>query len=123
MDTEQTLQHFGVKGMRWGVRREAPTAADDATRVNEYKKTAKRGGTDALTTKQLQELVTRMNLEQQYSRMTAKPSVIKRGLNFANGVLSAGNTVNQAIQFVNSPGGKLLKEQIEKKVASRVVSG
>jgi len=116
---DDVLEHFGVKGMHWGVRRSRLPSSSDAARVNSSKKIAKKSGTDALSTKDLQELVTRMNLEQQYSRMTSKPGPIKRGLNFTNGVLSAGNTVNQAIQFTNSPSGKFLRSQIEEKIKSR----
>lgn len=124
MDTvEDVLEHFGIKGMQWGVRRNAhgdssSGASDDALRVASSKKKIKKGSTKALTTKELQDVVNRMNLEQQYSRLTAKPSKVKKGLSFVNGVLNAGNTVNQAIQFSNSPVGKMLGEQLKSKVST-----
>ena len=97
---ENQLQHFGVKGMRWGVRKRKDvgiaevtvlndlkrtptarivtkkgagiTASDDAARAAGYKQVAKKSGTNALDNKQLQELVTRMNLEQKYSKLQQK---------------------------------------------------
>lgn len=68
---DDVLEHFGIKGMRWGVRRKNPQhpASDDATLAKAHKAKAKASGTKALSNKELQELVTRMNLEQQYSRL------------------------------------------------------
>jgi hypothetical protein len=71
---DDVLEHFGVKGMKWGVRggKGTPTAhpsSDDAQRAAESKAKVKSGGTKALTTKELQDLVTRMNLEQQFTRL------------------------------------------------------
>jgi hypothetical protein len=118
---EIELEHFGKKGMKWGVRRSPkPGASEDAQRTTAYKKTAKRGGTKALSTKELQDLVTRMNLEQQYSRLAKGNSAVTKGKDTANSILSVGNTVNQAVQFANSPAGKILRQQLVKQVAKRV---
>lgn len=93
------LAHYGVKGMRWGVRRrrgigsEGPTGvtvkvkpgrgivktsgghthpvSDDAVRAAAVRQVAKVSSTHALTNKDLQDAITRMNLEQQFSRLTA----------------------------------------------------
>lgn len=100
---ERILAHYGVKGMKWGVRKsEHPTAqpveikkvpgkkvvtkggkfrpsSDDALRVATSKQIAKKSSTDALSTKELQELVNRMNLEQNYKRLsTQQQSVGKK---------------------------------------------
>lgn len=81
-EAEDFIEHFGVKGMKWGVRKRASTlvskakggpkepASEDAVKAKALKKTAKTSSTDALSNKQLQDLVTRMNLEQQYSRLS-----------------------------------------------------
>lgn len=123
------LAHFGVKGMRWGVHRSRdisvggqtrPRVSGDVQRVTDIQKVVKKGGTKAISNKELQDLVTRMNLEQQYSRLTQKPSRLKQGLAFANTLFSAGNTVNQAMQFSGSPAGKALAEQF--KIVKKVVT-
>lgn len=89
------LAHYGVKGMRWGVRRSSkPTgpeditlktvpgkrvsaqggrrhpASEDARTVAVYKQKARKSTVDSLSNKELQALVNRMNLEQNYSRLT-----------------------------------------------------
>ena len=97
MPTKRQLTHYGIKGMHWGVRREDPhptsdrvetkngkirsvtlskarqennSESHDAARAAILKKTAATKSTDSLSNKELQDLVTRMNLEQQYSRLT-----------------------------------------------------
>jgi hypothetical protein len=44
-------------------------ASEDAKKAAVYKRTAKKSSTDALSTKELTDLVSRMNMEQQYDRL------------------------------------------------------
>lgn len=83
-EVDYVLEHFGVKGMRWGVRKSRggvtilgrrsakPTPSEDKVAANTARaKISKRGNTDALTNKEMQTLVTRMNLEQNLTRLSA----------------------------------------------------
>lgn len=76
------LEHFGVKGMRWGVRhrpgavtlgrRAKPIPSEDKVRAEAAKaKIGRRGNTDALSNQELQTVIARMNLEQQIARYSA----------------------------------------------------
>ena len=68
---EDFLQHFGVKGMKWGVRRASKESASvDSTRKTDLKKRAKRSGVKALTNSEIQDAINRMNLEQQFKRLS-----------------------------------------------------
>jgi hypothetical protein len=85
------LEHYGIKGMRWGKRKassddgssstssvqatpiEKPKASADASAVSTYKSRVAAGGVDALSTKELQQLVNRQNLEQQYAKLNPAP--------------------------------------------------
>ena len=79
-EVDDILAHFGVKGMKWGVRklsggvgigrREKPAPSEDRIKADQAKaKIGRRGNTDPLTNKELQTLITRMNLEQQLVRL------------------------------------------------------
>lgn len=73
------LEHFGIKGMKWGVRREqartaAKAASDalvtpDAKQVKKVKSKMKVTGIDSVSNKELQSAIQRMNLEVQYSQL------------------------------------------------------
>lgn len=93
------LAHYGVKGMKWGVRKSSSERAEaaeakkakkaekieakkvarkeawkkpvdeDAAVAGQSRKRTETHGTDALSNKELQALVTRMNLEQQYTNL------------------------------------------------------
>lgn len=100
MNHAQTvLQHYGVKGMKWGKRKSEPTsvtttstpgrrvkakggtlqpASDDAVRAAATRQRARKSTTDSLSTKELQDLVTRMNLEQQYERLAGPSNPAKK---------------------------------------------
>ena len=124
---ESTLNHYGVKGMHWGVRKaesgggsSKPTSSGPKPRVSEDAKSVEkafgkinRGGTDTLSNQELQHLVNRLNLEQQYSRLTtsgtAQAATTDRGHTAVKTMLSYGKTANDIHKFMRSPTGKLLK--------------
>jgi hypothetical protein len=99
------LEHFGVKGMRWGVRREgavttqthldtgllrrrtqvrakggqAQPAHADAVVAAVQKQKLKKSGTDALSTQELRELANRLQVEKQVEILTSS-----KGKQFVN---------------------------------------
>lgn len=145
-DPTNALGHFGVKGMHWGVRRsEMNTGAatpvsvkarpgklvktgggknhpahEDALRVAESRQKARKSTTDALSNRELQDLVSRMNLEQQYSTLIAKnPRAGADVQKFIKKTMAAGKTVNDVHNFLNSPAGKLAKTALKAKLQNR----
>ena len=105
---EVTLAHSGVLGMRWGVRRtEAQLGTDkkvlDASKniVGETKNinsaarnartTAKYKEAEFLTDQELKDRVARMNLEQQYSNLSAAKT--SRGQSYVQNTLDVAGSV------------------------------
>lgn len=87
-ELEEILEHHGVKGMHWGVRRSAGSSTPpsaDAVRAAAAKKTVKTGGTKALSNAELQHLVTRLNLERQLSQIN--PSNKQKAIKFVTTLL------------------------------------
>lgn len=133
---QEFLEHHGVKGMRWGRRKEDSVPAGetrvtqkkpgikitaeggrgvpahaDAIKTASSKQVAKRSSTDALSTKDLQELITRMNLEQQYSKLSAGQT--SAGRKFVYDLL-LNTAKQQATKIVSDQAGKLVSEQLKK---------
>lgn len=94
-ESDEYLEHFGVKGMRWGVRRNddgtvsgkprAKSYSEDAQTAKDVAKKVKTSGLSSLSNKELQELNTRLNLEQQYTQLNQKTK--NEGQKFAESIL------------------------------------
>jgi hypothetical protein len=90
---DRILQHYGVKGMKWGVRRRRPVAPShgDANRSKRIVGRARENRTtDVLSNKDLQTAITRMNLEQQYNRLRPKSTSEKAKAWVAETLLGIG---------------------------------
>lgn len=113
-DVDDIVAHYGIKGMRWGIRRTKAELAgqpepitikakpgqkiktaggknqpvsEDAKEVAIVRQKAKASGPQSLTNKEMQTLVTRMNLEQQYKTLTEKSREKSLGEKFTENVL------------------------------------
>ena len=88
------LMHHGVKGMKWGVRRvKRSVASTNRRRTSRYSKDynetrlLRRKSSKQLSNEDLKKLNKRMNLEQEYNRLST--SEVNRGLSVAKKILSA----------------------------------
>jgi hypothetical protein len=118
------LAHYGVKGMKWGVRHDKPSggsssgstrqprsSADATEAARAMNKASSAGGLHVLSNQELQRAITRMNLENQYRNLTttAHQSELDRGLQSVEKLLKIGGTVEKARKFLNTPTGKAVK--------------
>ena len=120
--SDDSVEHSGIKGMKWGVRRsrkelarlrQGPSA--DAKEAHKALVKSKISGVESLSNKELNALNNRLNLEQNYARLSYQPSKLKKGLDTVGGLLKAGNTVNDAVKFAESPVGKKMAESLSGK--------
>jgi hypothetical protein len=116
---DEIIEHHGVKGMHWGVRRtraQLDSASEDFKKASAHRTTIKEhGGTHALQNNELQFVITRLNLEQQYSRLTEQPSQLKQGQKVIKEILGVGKTIQEVHTFVNGPLGKSIKKDLSKR--------
>jgi hypothetical protein len=116
------LEHFGVKGMHWGVRkaekRRAVSSTDANNAADAKAKIKKAGGTHVLTNQELQSLVSRMNLEQQLNTLKEKePTKFRKGKKIVKEIVDTGKTINDVYQLINSPVGKIVTDTAKNSLA------
>lgn len=120
---EDILEHHGVKGMRWGVRKTRsigggvrPVNKQYTSRDFQTAQALKSRKPSQLTNKQLKTLNDRMNLEQNYKRLN--PRVIDKGHNRVKYMLAfaatAGTAVAATSKVLNTPTGKRLMKKGER---------
>lgn len=120
---DDVLAHFGIKGMKWGVRRNSatkhPPAAKsiDAIRAEEArKKLGKKNDASALTNQELQHLVTRMNLERQLSTLTSQQP---KGAGAAGAKIAQEILLNVGKQQLTKIASDTVTKQIAKAAAKK----
>ncbi len=89
---KEFVEHYGTKGMRWGVRR----SKKQLTRSSSKSSTK---SVKSMSDTELRTAINRMNMEQQYTRLTANgnnKTVIKTGAAFVGGI--GMNVARQNIQ-------------------------
>ena len=119
-NADKVLAHFGIPGMKWGVRRKtgpnglvvnrkaSPKGSEDYIKSREVK--AK--GYKNLSTKELQDLTKRMQLEKQLRELSI--SDYTKGMEAAKAVLAVGTTAASIYALSTTPMGQAIKKAIIK---------
>ncbi len=93
---EDYLEHFGVKGMKWGVKRaENRVKVANSSDHNETRTIMKKS-VSAMSNAELQKANMRRQLETQYA--TLNPAAVTRGQKFAKNALAIGKTTGQVVE-------------------------
>ena len=94
------IEHYGVKGMRWGVRRKSSSTSSPASEDSKRHTANRKKGVKSLSDKELKDLANRLNTEQQVARLTSN------GESTAKRILAGVGTANAAIAALKSPAGQ-----------------
>lgn len=104
--------------MKWGVRKSSSSGSEHAPSADHvtaeaHKAKIKSSGVKALSNQELQQLVTRMNLEKQHRDLVAQnPSQVDKGHEHVKRVLKIAKTLQDIHNTVNSPAGKAARKLI-----------
>ena len=102
------LEHHGVKGMKWGVRRSKRQLARAA------KKSGGAKSAKDMSDAELRAVINRIDMERRYSTLTSQRSRASSGHNAVKAALATGATVNAAIAFARSPAGQAIRAGLSK---------
>ena len=117
---EQSLKHYGVKGMKWGqIRERGPNGRVTGKVVSEdhvNSRILKKKSTSEMSNRELKELNNRLQLEKTNRELQSRGALqkIKAGTAVAGTILAVGTTVTTAYNFVNSPAGKAVINGVKK---------
>lgn len=126
---DDVLEHYGVMGMHWGVRRSrssgggrlrsTPKSArgkmeEVEKKLSDHQRAIelRRRGVKNLTTAELKELTNRLQLEKTYKQMMPKgklanaEAILKR-------TVDLGGTLERAYTLANSEAGRKLRKHVE----------
>lgn len=111
------LQHYGIKGMKWGIRRsdkqlgKTSSSGDspDAVRAKEtLSKIRSAKSLSAVSNDDLNHLKNRLELEKKFTDLN--PNILERTNKTAKTVIKYGTTMNEAYTLYNSPLGKAIRD-------------
>jgi len=122
-DREAFIEHYGIPGMKWGKRRaKAVDAEPDDPDYAEARATLKKP-LRKVSNKELQNLQTRMNLEQKYSQINKANTPSAKVDRVVKSVLAVGATAGGLYALYNSKHGQAAiqvgKKVLEKAIANR----
>lgn len=118
MAEDEFLEHYGVKGMKWG-RKKAPAnpshTSADAARVNKIKTRVKKNGLDNLSNDDIAKLNKRNQLISEYKK--ANPGKVKKGSDAVKSALEA----KKNLMAVVAVGTAVATHPLTRKVVKTVV--
>ena len=101
LTTDGELYHYGVKGMKWGVRKKTAEASSGGFKegANIAKTVSRKAGKSkkvkndisSMSDQELRERINRMNMEQQYAKLN--PSKTAKGAEYASTILEVAGSV------------------------------
>jgi hypothetical protein len=129
---EASLIHYGIKGMKWGVRRSEaqlarsksspkPQLSEDAKNVNRLHNKIETKGTGSLSNQEMRQFLERVDLERRYNQTMSSPpgkSRMDRGHDQVKKYLGMAQTYDQVRKFLETDSGKMVKTGLKTAAAA-----
>lgn len=134
------LKHWGIKGMKWGVRRyqnkdgsltpagkkrysDGSTSSSSTSKSSQTSQQPKKKTVSEMSDQELRDAVNRLRLEQDYAKLN--PEKVSRGKKFVDNLLDetlsgVARGAGSASAIAVTSLGKILGEQLEKAAREKV---
>lgn len=134
------LKHWGIKGMKWGVRRyqnkdgsltpagkkrysDGSTSSSSTSKSSQTSQQPKKKTVSEMSDQELRDTVNRLRLEQDYAKLN--PEKVSRGKKFVDNLLDetlsgVARGAGSASAIAVTSLGKILGEQLEKAAREKV---
>lgn len=111
------LIHFGIMGMKWGVRNNKGTPVAKSRNSEDHitAKILKKKPLNEMSNADLQALTKRLQLEQQYKTLTKQSSSFTKSHDFVKEALAVGTTVASLYALSQTPAFKNIRKVITSK--------
>lgn len=123
MSEEDFLEHFGVKGMKWGRRKDGKAGSThvsaDAARYNKLKTRVKKNGTDNLSNDDIAKLNKRSQLMAEYKKNN--PTKLEKGREATRSVMKDVKTVATIVGAGAAVAGAISANRNEIRAAANLV--
>lgn len=109
ISTDDFLEHYGVKGMKWGQRKQPKRQSTDGKEATRILEKAGKEGIRSLTNHELRVINSRRGLEKAFETQNPPPATLaSHGKKFAKEVLTAAGIGSAAgiYKLATSPQGK-----------------
>lgn len=101
------LAHYGIKGMKWGVRKKRKSSVSrDKREARRLMKQTYKKGTQSLSNKELEKLNKRMQLEQSHKELRKKTGFLTRAGKSAAVTMVAGAAGAVLVPYAKEQGKK-----------------
>lgn len=115
MPEENSLSHYGVKGMKWGKRKSGSSSTTPAAPNSEDHDRARavaKKPVNSLSNSEIQTLNRRLQLEKSYKDLKKTPTKFEKGHAQVKTILGVAATASSVYAFANSPLGRGIRTAV-----------
>lgn len=110
------LQHWGIKGMKWGIRRKRPSGESSS----DYDKAHDKKHVSEMSDKELQDRLNRLRNEQQYKELTKKTNYAAKALKAFIATAGTIAAISGACEKYKKAGQQVMNSKTTQKAIDKV---